>query len=236
MREYKYIFLVIYSLNNSVYDKMYNHILNYSNTFDDSILTMFLVGDHTIKSEYEYDPNTKIFRVRVFESLKNIYYKTINAIGYCLENYKFSYLIRTNISSFWNYYKLDLLDSLCSNPNSIYGYKVKIGGIEFITGYCIIMPYNTCYILYNNRTRKNTNDNDDINISNICKMCGIELTHIGIVHPFTRECSMPYARKIINRFNSNNNNVMLYRVRSRDRENFDLNIFGILNEIIYTRN
>jgi hypothetical protein len=213
---------------------MYNHILEYSNRYtQNGILTIFLICDTTISEPYSYDKETHILRVKAVEHIKNIYHKTICAIKYCLDNFNFKYIIRTNISSFWNYKKLHLLDSIL-HGDQLYGYKIRVGQSEFISGYCMIMSPYVAKTLYTYRDTGNTRIYyDDVNISKICVDNGITLGHIDITYRFTKKCDISYAIKMIEKTSGDSDKRIFYRVKTGDRDGFDLLIFRKLSEIVY---
>ncbi len=101
MKHYKIIMLIIDDDSLKVYADLRNAIKKYCHT-DSEILTFFLRNSNEIENDFLLDNDTLYFKGN--ESLfPGIFNKTIKAFKYCVENYDFDFIVRTNLSSFWNF-------------------------------------------------------------------------------------------------------------------------------------
>lgn len=89
------------------------------------------------------------------ESFKNITRKTLDALQYCLDNQNYDFVVRTNLSSVWNYKALlRHLRVLLRTQTSVYsGCKLTHNNIPFISGAGIIMNIDVARLLINSREK-----------------------------------------------------------------------------------
>lgn len=111
------------------------------------------------------------------ESFEGIIYKTIDSLEYFLNKDKYDFIIRTNLSSVWNFNAvLDYLSTLPSEKvySGIIGnYK----GISYVSGSGIIMTSDTCRILIENKNLAySVGIIDDVDIGYTLAKCQIEYT------------------------------------------------------------
>ena len=149
---YKAILLVLASNNSPVYKqfkKVYQSYL-YENS---NIKVLFVYGKCDLYHRMDYD--------LVFDDIEENYYpgmitKTIRAFEYINQNYTYDFLIRTNLSTFWDFERLvKRLDTL-STINCLTGtlrncvYKVQKSP-QYISGVDLILSSNLVEQLVNNQ-------------------------------------------------------------------------------------
>jgi hypothetical protein len=130
------------------------------------IKTFFIYGNTKIENIYKTD-NDLIFGNIEENFLPGILKKTIEGINYCLKNYNFDYLVRTNLSTFWN------LNYLCSyfdklpNKKCLGGVvlKTKFSRGLFVSGTGIFLSNDICKYLVENKQKIDYGTIDDVSIS-----------------------------------------------------------------------
>lgn len=157
------------------YDQMYNiHLKN-----DSSIFVKFTPD---LAEPINYNPESRMIEVRGTESLvPGILDKTIKAIRYCLENFEFDVLVRSNISTIVNVPELEKRLERTELKN-LYGghywhignedkecgffgdYAKKFMGTEYISGTSIVLSRDMCQYLVDNESKLNYTVVDDLSI------------------------------------------------------------------------
>jgi hypothetical protein len=156
--KYKAIILVIaspttyYNKNKIILDKFMNSNPN--------IKTFFIYGN--INKETIYKSTHDLF-FDCEESLRpGILKKTLLSFEYILKNFEFDYVIRTNISTFWNFsYLLNIINKLPIN-RCIAG---NITNKNFIMGTCIILSKDLIEYIINNKHKVHINIHDDVELT-----------------------------------------------------------------------
>lgn len=158
MKHYNIIFLVIaspsihYNRNKLVLSKFMNSNKN--------IKTFFIYGN-VDKSKVLTSRNDLYFDC--IENLKpGILIKTIKAFKYIKKNFTYNYVIRTNISTFWNF-KL-LLSKINKYPKE----KCLAGHIsprKFLFGTGIVLSKDLVDIIINDKNKLNYKIPDDLSLS-----------------------------------------------------------------------
>jgi len=135
---YKAIMLVI-----SSYDNIYSDIVETWKTYMkkvNNVKIYLLYCRSDLDEQMVVDENEGIIMYNCEESLvPGIYLKSIHSMDYCHKTFKYDYLIRTNLSSFYNIPKLlDYLDELPDNnyAGGVYGVSYNI---PFICGAGIVI-------------------------------------------------------------------------------------------------
>jgi hypothetical protein len=166
------IFLIISSGNDPCYNKMKE--INQSNygRFKDKIKYFFVEYNETIKKDVVVSGHDLFIRGK--ESfIPGIYDKTIKAIEYITNTYNYKYLIRTNLSSFWNIQNALQLTTDLPTTRFAGGFT-RLG---FLSGTCMIFSKDVSKIVYS-RYIPNTNVIDDVTISHVIQSNGIPLYDI----------------------------------------------------------
>lgn len=117
-----------------------------------------------------YDENTKILTIPGSESLiPGILEKTINGIDYCLKNFEFDILVRSNMSTVVDYNELE--KQLCSigRPygGHIWGFNLRGSYFNFVSGSCIVMNKEICNYLIDNKNNLIYELSDDVAIGKL---------------------------------------------------------------------
>ena len=205
--KYKAIILVIasptiyYNKNKVILDKCMNSNPN--------IKTFFIYGN--INKELIYKSEHDLF-FDCKESLRpGILKKTLLSFEYILKNFEFDYVIRTNISTFWNLsYLLNIINKLPIN-------KCIAGNVthkNFIMGTCIILSKDLVEYIINNKHKVHINIHDDVELTRFYQReLKLKLIHI------------PRCDRYINQFPMNNNNIpkkfICYRVKTQNNRHLD---------------
>jgi hypothetical protein len=145
----KFIFVIIYGADDVVckndapfYPKMHDLSMLYfekmRSIYD---FNYFYVQYRPDQEEELIESNHHIY-LKGKEEFSKIYEKTVKAVEYMSKTYSYDYIIRTNISSFWNIPKLF---TLSFSPTHCLTGVLTFN--QFISGTGIIMSHDMCNIL-----------------------------------------------------------------------------------------
>lgn len=227
MKEYYLIILILYSEDLPIYK--YNKLIlkEYMN-INNEILSLFIKYDNNIDTDIKYIENENLLLIKGEEKLNNnsIINKTIKAIKFCDDNYKFKYILRTNCSTFWIYDNLLNFLKLDNKRNYIYGwmiYYINNFNIReyFISGTGIIIQYKLIKILFNLNEFKY--EMDDIEISQYYIANGINLKN-ALKHNsnYLYKFEFDSLDKIYTAFDKINDKNICFRIKSTaNREYYD---------------
>jgi hypothetical protein len=229
MEHYKFIILIIDSDSDPIYDSFREIIRKYMNTYPNDIKTLFIrrsphIHEATIVGDTLYTHGVENFIPGIFE-------KTIHSMDFCLKNYSFDFLIRTNMSSFWNYHCL--LEKYETFPRSRF-VCASIGvhdNIKFPSGCGHILSRDVvecCVMNYHNVNRYRYLD--DVVIGSILQLGNIPIT-VGDRFDFTSSTNKEVAKQDI--INSNHSTHYHYRVKGGATKEGDMNVHQILYDNIY---
>jgi GR25 family glycosyltransferase involved in LPS biosynthesis len=213
-KNYKLIMLILDSNNLDIYDYNREIYKIYMNS-NPEILSFFIKYNENIKTNIFVSIEESTIYIKGKEEFtgKAIFNKTKEAIKYVNENYKFDYLLRTNISSFWIFPKL--LEYLKTKvPDHVFGIKLNSmqnnETFHFISGTGIFIPKKLLNLLINHEFSK-FNDDD------------IEISHI-------------YEKNnIILRDSRRSNNNFMVKFEEKTIEDIDEKIKKIPENVIYFR-
>jgi hypothetical protein len=108
MKKYRAVILVLASNNNQIYKNCRKIWKQYMNV-DPSIKVFFVYGKIQPNNILEYyDPDSDIIFENIEESYPVLIQKTIEAFKIIKTKIEFDFLIRTNLSTFWDFNKLHL--------------------------------------------------------------------------------------------------------------------------------
>lgn len=168
----KVLILIISSDNNQAYEKHHKIWRCYmnSNPHIDAYFIKYHHGEVGIQGDTLY--------FNGIESLENIIFKTLDAFEY-FRNKPYDFIIRSNLSSLWNYNAL--LKYLESLPRENV-YSGIIGNhnnlIPFISGSGFIMTPDVVNLLLNNRSQpENVKIIDDVDIGYTLEKLGVPRLH-----------------------------------------------------------
>lgn len=219
------IFLIISSNNDPCYNKMKE--INQSNydRFKDKIKYFFIEYNETIKKDVVESGHDLLIKGK--ESfIPGIYDKTIKAIEYINNTYNYNYLIRTNLSSFWNIQ--NALQMSLNLPTSRFaGGFTRLG---FLSGTCMIFSKDVSKIIYS-RHIPNTTVIDDVTISHVIESNGIPLYDItqykwGFLTPPPIESISNWRVLTVNE--NDISDILLFRSKSTEDRWMDVENFHFL--------
>lgn len=161
MQHFKIIFIVIASPSH-----FYNKNKLFLNKFMNShpnVKTLFIYGN-VDKSQVLQTKHDLYFDCP--ENLRpGILIKTIKAFEYIKKNYTYDYVVRTNISTFWNIRLLLRKLKFFPNKRFIAGETVRTKYKRFISGTGIILSKDLINILIKNKNKLNYQIPDDVMLS-----------------------------------------------------------------------
>ena len=223
---YPFIILIISSYDIPQFLQMKELSRMYYKLFSDKIKYFYV----ELKSDLDKDiveQGDHIYVKGTESIVPGILFKTAKALDYINQIYTYKYVIRTNLSTFWNLYNLlKVLDYL---PRfGLAGGKIEFG--SFISGCGIFMSYDVA-LKVSSLINTNAKMFDDIYLSFL-------FTHYNLV---VRDLhSSNYIVKYLIYDNDNDipediSNILYYRIKNSDR-NIDVGIFVILLDKIYNIN
>ena len=205
----KVLMLVISSDTEAVYADHRKVWLSYmnSNPQIECYFIQYRDGDQAIEGN--------IFWLRGEESFPAIITKTIDSLDYFLKKDSYDFIVRTNMSSLWNFNVL--LKHLETLPKEkVYnGYIGHHNNILFVSGSGFIMSRDVANLLIENRQiTESVKIIDDVDI-------GYTLTKLGIKHSLgRRNDTLVY-----------NDTSYHYRIKNLDRTTEKYDMLRILNSI-----
>lgn len=190
------VLVLIIAHDNPIYLEMQEQWKRYMNKYD-NIQCYFMKYKSNINDYISIDESTNTIYIRGKESIiPGCLDKTIKSLYYFLtNNYKFEYLLRTNLSSVWNF------DNLCNFIEKtnclISGIKLRHQfnvfknntSVDFISGAGILLHISVCNFLVQNRYLLNYNIIDDVAIGIILK------PYIKMHHNLNRFDAYEYEHK-----------------------------------------
>lgn len=221
---YSFIFLIISSDNIPQYLQMKEISQKYYKLFSDNIKYFYIELKPNLTEEIIENGNH--IYIKGTESLiPGILYKTQKALSYINHKYEFKYVIRTNLSSFWNLY--NLLDLQTKLPVSFFGGSIAFN--RFISGTGIIMSNNISKQI-TPLIDVNSSFHDDVYISNLLQSQRIHM--IDIENYNYKMEFLIYDNE--NKIPENTTNILYYRIKNSDR-NIDIKLFYDLLNKIYNK-
>ena len=219
---YNIIFLIISSNDQDVYLQMKLLSSKYYNLY--SNIKYFFVELRNDIIESIIEENNFLYVKGTESIIPGMYQKTMKAIEYVSNNYTYDYIVRTNLSTFWNIPNLFKLCETFPKTNFAGGYNIQ----GFISGTGIIMSPDVATILY--RTPYIPIIHDDVAISDVFRLHNIPLYNIteykwGFLVP--QSDILPNNCRYLNIDDSNFDDILNFRIKNSDR-NLDVIYFQIL--------
>ena len=222
-KQYSFIFLIISSSDVPQYLQMKELSNLYYNLFNDNIKHFYIEFKNDLK--VDIIENEDHIYMKGIETIKpGILIKTKLALYYINNKYNYDYIIRTNLSSFWN------LNNLLKFKNYLPRQKMCCGHLPFNT-----FISGTGIIMSNDVSKKiasliNTiaNYNDDLYITNLLSKCKYKIQNIENAG-FTIKYLVYDNNNVIPQ---DTNNILYYRIKNSDR-NIDIDMFKKLLFKIY---
>ena len=155
--------------------------------------------------------------------------KNMEAMKYIQSNYNYTYLIRTNLSTFWDFFNLE------KHLNSLPPHNCYSGTMfpTFISGTDIILSQDNVIKLLENEKIINEQLPDDVAIGNVLKeKLNVDMTNKSdLMYWFPENSDEIVIQENI--YKARDNNCSHYRVYTQNREQLDLLIYKNLLKIIY---
>jgi hypothetical protein len=222
---YKLIVLIIDSDDLPVYAHYRNTIKKYMNT-SCNMLSFFIRFDANLENDVKLENNTLFFKGND-SMIPGILQKTIKAFNYCLDNYSFDFILRTNLSSFYNYRLLEKFVYSLKKNDMVFGFELWSYNIRFPSGSCFIMSRDTIKLCANYDYKFMYNYPDDVCIGEVITKYNMQISKMER-YDYTSQ-SIQYEPEM-------NNKYYNFRVKSDDRMNYDSKIFELLYNDIYGDN
>jgi hypothetical protein len=167
-----------------------------------------------------------------------MYIKTMKAMEYINNNYEYDFVVRTNLSTFWNLYNLN---NLLNIP-----YKNFCSGFApqgFITGTGIILSEDIVKLLVDNFNKENDNIfvHEDVLISQILSGYSLQILNITnykwgfLVNdetPLPSNCYYVNTSTEFDPYIYVPDDILHFRIKNNNR-NLDIEYFRLLLKIIY---
>jgi len=221
----KIIFLIISGCDNSQFSNLeiYKSLLELSSLYYDKIkekydFKYFFCEYNNLITENIVEVDNFIY-IKGVEGFDKIYEKTIKSIEYINKKYEYNFLIRTNISSFWNIHNMFNLSNKLPITGCLSGIYIFN---DFITGTGIIMSKDVCEVLINEPFHYGPGD--DVAISN-------NLKKYFNIFPL-KDNLMFYLINDDSNIPDDINNILYFRIKNNDRK-LDIALFKLLLKKIY---
>lgn len=220
--------LPIYEYNRSVWEKYMN--------IDSDIFCIFIKYNPNIDNEILYEENKNTLYIKGIEKYecKSILFKTIRALKFCHENFEYKYIVRTNLSSFWNFSNLKEYLKQRQHGKYLIGWLVNNKNhceIQFISGTGIIIPNNLVPLIFNHKDTKYIMD--DIEITEFYRKKNIKIMCARRkLHNFVSKFEFKSKQEIDNHFEKiKNQKIVYYRVKNY--KNRELNDLYCLQKLLF---
>ncbi len=225
---YTFIFVIISSSNIPQYMQMKELSRLYYNLFNTKIKHFYIEHSNNLPCQL-IEINDTIYIKGDECFIPGILLKTKSAIEYINSKYKYNYLIRTNLSSFWNLHHLLQLSNYLPKTNLCCGYRPFN---SFISGTSIILSNDVARhiapLIDKIPHISIDNYNDDVYISILLKYYKYNLTNIEL-YGSTLQMLIYDSDNIPD---TTSPNILFYRINNKNRQ-LDIDIIKKLLLTIY---
>lgn len=224
----KFIFIILYGADDRVCKNekhIYQSMYDLSKLYFEKMRSMYDINYFYVQykpylSKDLVESNHFIYLKGKEEFLK-IYEKTVKSIKYVRATYPCDYIIRTNISSFWN---IPTLFTLSLPPTQCLSGMLTFN--SFISGTGIIMSGDMSDLLVS-ADPHHCDDHDDVFISRkLVHYC----TSFHVLHE-SMMCYLVYDEQ--NVIPENKNDILYFRIKNVKNRQRDVELFRILLRDIY---
>ena len=221
--------LIIDDNSLNIYSLFRTEIRKYCH-LDSEILTLFIRNSLNMEKDYNLDYDTLYIKGEETR-IPGILTKTLKAMQYCIDKYEFDYLVRTNLSSFWNFKILKQYCDLLPKENVISALIGNHEGILFPAGSGFIMSKDFVKFCINNKNEFDYTYIDDVSFGLFCKKYSIKI----IANPRYDIVSANNANITDEEINKTLNDTFHYRVISNKFANriYNIIVFQKLYNKIY---
>lgn len=222
---YSFIFLIISCNNIPQYLQMKEISQMYYDLFANHIKYFYIELKPDLNEELIEDGNH--IYIKGYESiLPGILTKTQKALNYINQKYEFKYVIRTNLSTFWNLN--NLLEFEKKMPTSFFGGFLPFK--TFVSGTGIIMSNNVSKYI-TPLININSSTHDDVYISSLFPTREFVITDIENYNYIIEFLCSDDNNKI----SESSKNILYYRIKNANRDN-DIKMFYLLINKLYKIN
>ena len=184
-KEYEAIVLIVASTDKQIYNEFKKIWKKYKDS--NSNYKVFFVYTKNTAEGLDIDPDCDIIYDDLTENMTdpfnniNSFIKIQRSIKYINENYNYKYIVRTNLSTFWDFNNLDKIIEKLPTENVFYGPPANcyVTGVPFICGAYIIMSKDVAQKVADS-TDFRRDLAEDVIIGNII----IEKNKINVTPPF----------------------------------------------------
>jgi len=222
-KHFDFIFLIISSSDIPQYLQMKELSRKYYNLFSYNIKHFYIEFKNDLECDI-LEQEEHIFIKGIDSIVPGILTKTQKALLYINNKYNYNYVIRTNLSSFWDLKNLLIFKNKLPINNLCCGH---LPFNSFISGTGIIMSKDVSTKI-SSTINTNTTSNDDVYISNLLTICNYKIQNFENTS-FTLKYLVYDNNNVIP---DNTNNILYYRIKNSDR-NIDINMFKKLLLKIY---
>ena len=160
---HKKIILLVLAHENEDYNKFKSVWLKYINKFENDVKVYFVYGNST----FDLNSNHDLVFHNIQENYKDgLILKTVEALEYINKNWNYDYVVRTNISSFWDLNNLLLYTDSFSKEN-FYGGPLRTKFPSFIRGEAIIFSRDVSLKVCENKKLLNLEHAEDRSFFNL---------------------------------------------------------------------
>jgi len=212
---YKLIVLIIDSDDMQIYSHFRNTIKKYVHTSKD-ILTLFIRFDNNMDCDVKLDNDTLY--------IPGVMKKTIGAFKYCLDNYSFDFILRTNLSSFYNYKILEEKVALLEKNGVVFGVETWAYNIKFPSGAGATMSRDVIELCANYNYKYAHCYPDDVCLGEVLMKYNLPIVKTERYDYDSTD--IPYDSEMVKKYHH-------FRVKTNDRMNYDSKIFDSLYRDIY---
>ena len=226
---YKFVFLIIDSDGEACYDINRQIIRSFMHSFSD-IKTLFVrfQPDQTDLIQLEGDT---LFCRGTESFIPGVLQKTLIAMDYCLANLTFDFLIRTNLSTFWDFKRLVELYTSLQRSNCVWALVGNYQGIRYPSGDGIVCSRDVIQTILDHKTELKLDTHDDVAFGILLNTLHIPFLD-GKRCDYTEDRTHAITRDTVHQ-EVTTGAYCRYRVKGWNRQ-YDNRIFQYLYNAIYT--
>lgn len=251
-KHYKAVLLVIASNDDPNMVNLKDVWKQYMN-LDPSVKVLFVYANKYIDLN-DYDPNCDIVLKDVVENYpKQMVEKNVLAMEYINSNLSYDYLIRTNLSTFWNFKTLHMYLDKLPETNCYAGWTWYHEPVPFVSGTSIILSKDMVDLVVKNIELIKpyyNNIPDDVFFGVFFNQMNIKIISFGVIF-YNNQVDFINIKdrddagivfEVIDNIDKHveeallysiNNNFCFYRIRSSDRFKNDAILYNKLLKLIY---